>query len=470
MPHPNGLLRDPAREQRLLAFARFQQAEMAEHVAAMAAACRRGTQGRKLVVFFFGYLFEFAPFSSGAATSGHYALSSLLKGRDIDILCSPISYTDREWIGTSASMTAAESVMRAGILWLNEDDSRTFLDPRKEEHVQEGGLVNLEQTRQVMRRNTAQAALRGFGTWWMDLPAQGWFNDARLWQEMTLLSPVDAALLARRGRFTPEIAAIIDEESMCHLAGGAPAFASGLIYDCRAALGRCGAPYGQYLLDDVLAGRVPAKLQLFLSAWALSPARRAALAGQRTPAALRVWCYAPGYLYPERADIAGIKELTGFEAKAANVPTAEATPTAAGKKLGLTLPWGPKHSVRPLFCVTASADETLATYSDGTPAVAVRRSAKGINVFVGVPQLTPDLLRALARLAGVHIFTAGKATLWAAEGYISLQAHESGPLLLNTGRPGNVLDALDGKVLGDGPEVTLTLKKGEVRVLKYAEN
>jgi hypothetical protein len=464
--HPNGLLWDPAREKRLLDFARFQQQEMAEHVAAMAAACRRGTDGRKLVVFFYGYLFEFAPLPNGAPTSGHYALSSLLKGRDIDILCSPISYTDREWIGTAPSMTAAESVARAGILWLNEDDSRTFLDPRKEERVQEGGLVNLEQTRQVMRRNTAQAAIRGFGTWWMDLPAQGWFNDARIWEEMALLRPLDAAMLDRRGPFAPEIAAIVDEESMCHLPGGSAAFASDLVYDARAALGRCGAPYGQYLLDDALVGRVPAKLQVFLSAWALSPAKRAALAGRRAPGIVRAWCYAPGYLYPDRADVAGIKEVTGFAAKAANVPTAEATPTVAGRKLGLVTPWGPKRLIRPLFSATASADETLARYSDGTPAVAVRRSAKGIDVFIGVPQLTPELVRALAKLAGVHLFTEGKATVWAAEGYISLQAHETGPLVLNTGRPGKIVDALDGKALGDGPLVTLTLKKGQVRVIR----
>jgi beta-galactosidase len=464
--HPYGLLRDPARERRLLDFARFQQWEMAEHVAAMAAACRRGTDGRKLVVFFYGYLFEFAPLSNGAPTSGHYALSSLLKCRDIDILCSPISYTDREWIGTAPSMTVAESVQRAGILWLNEDDSRTFLDPRKEEHTQEGGLVNLEQTRQVMRRNTAQAAIRGFGTWWMDLPAQGWFNDARIWEEMVLLRPLDAAMIERRGPFAPNIAAVVDEESMCHLPGGSAVVASNLIYDSRAALGRCGAPYGQYLLDDVLVGRVSAKLQIFLSAWALTPEKRATLAGRRTPGVVRAWCYAPGYLYPDRADAAGIKEVTSFEAKAADVATAEATPTQAGRKLGLVAPWGPKHAIRPLFSVTASAEETLATYCDGTPAVAVRRSEKGVDVFVGVPQLTPEVIRALAKLAGVHLFTEGKATVWAAEGYVSLQAHETGPLILNTGRQGKVVDALDGKALGDGPEVTLTLKKGEVLVIK----
>ena len=465
--HPFGLLRDPAREQRLLEFARCQQQEMADHVAALAAACRRGTDGRKLVVFFYGYLFEFTPLSNGAPTSGHYALSSLLKGRDIDILCSPISYTDREWLGTAPAMTAAESVLRAGILWLNEDDSRTFLDRRKAEHVQEGGLVDLSQTRQVMRRNTAQAALRGFGTWWMDLPAEGWFNDARIWEEMSLLRPVDLAMLEREKPFAPEIAAIVDEESMCHLPGGSAAFAAPLIYHGRAALGRSGAPYGQYLLDDVLAGRVPARLQVFLAAWALSPEKRTALVRQRSPGLTRVWCYAPGYLYPDRAEVAGIREVTGFAARMVHPATAEATPTAGGQQLGLMVPWGPKSSISPLFSVTATKEETLATYSDGSPAVAVRRSQDGTDVFVGVPQLTPELVRALARMAGAHLFTEGKASVWAAEGYLSVQAHADGPLVIHTGKKGPVLDALDGKTVGEGPNVILVLKKGEARVLRY---
>ena len=117
--------------------------------------------------------------------------------------------------------------------------------------------------------------------------------------------------------------------------------------------------------------------------------------------------------------------------------------------------------------MTASADETLATYADGSPAVAVRRTDKGIDAFISVPQLTPELVRALAVMAGAHVFTDGKASLWAAEGYISVQAHEAGPLVIDTGKKGPIPDALDGKVLGEGPSVTLTMKKGEVRVIKY---
>ncbi len=465
--HPNGFLRDPAVEKRLIDFARFQQEEMADHVMAMAEACRMGTEGGKLVIFFYGYLFEFAPVQTGAPTSGHYALSRVLKSRDIDILCSPISYTDREWLGTAPSMTTAESVMKAGIMWLNEDDSRTFLDPRKEEHVQEGGLVDLLQTQQVMLRNTAQAALRGFGTWWMDLPAQGWFNDARIWEEMIRLQPVDAAMAKRRKPFTPDIAAIMHEDSMCHLTGGSAAFARDLIYNCRAAFGRSGAPFGQYLLDDVIARKVKAKLQFFLSAWSLTPDERVSLAKGRQTGAVRVWCYAPGYLYADRADVAGIKEVTGFEAKMVSLDTAEVTPTELGKKNGLMEKWGLKNAVRPLFSVTAGPEDTLAVYSDGSPAVVLRRSEKGIDAFVGVPKLTPELIRLFAKLAGVHLFTEGNATVWASNGHVSFQVHDSGPIVIDTGENREVTDALDGKILGKGPKVTLNLHKGDTRVLKY---
>lgn len=511
--HPNGFLRDPAREGRLIEFARFQQREMSDFVAALAAACRRGTDGKKLVVFFYGYGFEFPPLGNGAPTSGHYALEPLLKSKDIDILCSPISYTDREWLGTAPCMSAAESVEAAGILWLNEDDSRTYLDPRKQEHVQEGGLVDLKQTQQVMLRNTAQAALRGFGTWWMDLPGQGWFNDAAIWAQIVRLRPVDEALCRRQTPFTPEIAAILDEDSMCHLTGGSALAARPLIYEGRAALGRSGAPYGQYLLTDVLAGRVPARLQVFLSAWRLTPEQRRTLQEQRRgcsaaaredtrppvpansvegerprepqriglwrrltgwfgfgrgAAVTRVWCWAPGYLYPDRADVAGIEEVTGFKARAISLPTAEVTPTDVGRQNGLSRAWGPKAKIEPLFSVEASPDEVWATYSDGSAAVAVRRSRAGVDVFVGVPQLTPELTHALAARAGVHLFTNPGPALWAAEGYLSVQAHTNGPVLFDTGHKGPVCDALDGLRLGTGPHVEVNMEQGEVRVLRFA--
>ena len=290
------------------------------------------------------------------------------------------------------------------------------------------------------------------------------------------LQPVDQALAQRARRFTPDIAAIIDEDSMCHLPGGSAAFARPLIYDARAALGRCGAPYGQYLLDDVLAGKVAAKLQFFLAAWALTPTERAQLAASRrsaSPQSVRVWAYAPGYIYPDRLDLSGIKEVTGFEARMLPPAVCTAAPTEVGKQAGLregweaVNQWGPKVPIEPLFTVAATPEETWATYADGSPAVVVRRGQAGTDVFLGIPALTPELVRALAKLAGVHVFTENNSAVWATERYLSIQAHQAGPVVISTGKPGPVRDALDGKVVGTGPQVTVQFARGETKVLEY---
>ena len=93
---PAGVLRDPVAERRLIDFATFQQEMMADCVCHLAKAVRQASRGRKLVLFFYGYIFEFGLVPNGPATSGHYALRRVLNCPDIDVLCSPISYFDRD--------------------------------------------------------------------------------------------------------------------------------------------------------------------------------------------------------------------------------------------------------------------------------------------------------------------------------------------------------------------------------------
>jgi len=486
--HPDGFLHNPSRDRRLIDLCLFQQDEMADHILALARACRRGSDGKKLVVIFYGYGFEFPPMYNGAAASGHYGVGKLLREgtADIDILCGPRSYWDRSWIGTGPVMSAAESIKRAGILWLNEDDTRTHLfhkAPRP--RFGHGATDTLRQSQQVLLRNTAQAALCGNGCWWMDLFGDGWYNDPALWQPMVQLHAVDTAMAHRAHPFTPEIAAVIDETSMCYLTAESGRAVRPLIYKSRTAFGRSGAPYGQYLLTDIVDEKVAPRIQFFLSAWMLTPEQRKTLATQRETGfwrnvgerigvlssirTTRVWCWAPGYLYPDRADVAGIQELTGFKAKAVSLPTAEVIPTGLGRSLGLKEGWGPKTEIHPLFSVEAAPDEILAVWSDGSPAVAMRRSETGHDVFLGVPQLTPELIHAVAEIGGAHCFTESGPTLWATEHYLSIQAGANGPspVVINTGRSGAIYDAINGAKVGNGPHLSLLLKPGDVRVLRY---
>jgi hypothetical protein len=473
---PAGVFRDPVTEGPVIDFVEFQQQTMVDCVCELAKAVRQASQGRKLVTFFYGYVFEFGPMGTGPGSSGHYALRQVLDCPDVDLLCSPISYFDRGPGGGAPAMTAAESVALAGKMWLCEDDTATYLStgdcPGWMERVK-----TLEETNAQLVRNVAEEALRNFGTWWMDLTATGWFNDPGMWQEMARLKALDEPLLKTPTPFRPEVAAILDERSMMRVASGGQVVTDPGVYKVRAPLGRMGAPYGQYLLGDVVQGKVRAKLNVFLTPWCLSAEQRRALVNQ-TKGSTNLWCYAPGYLDDGQPSLEAMRELTGFRLAVVSPAQALATPTPLGRQMGLQSAWGVAGPVKPLFAATdARPDEILATFADGSVAVALRRGPSGsspgsprhASLFVGAPGLTAELLRMAARLAGVHLFTETDCNVYANGPFIALHASQDGDLVLNADRPGRITDLLSGQALGKGPKVTLAMKRGETRVLRVQE-
>lgn len=142
-------------------------------------------------------------------------------------------------------------------------------------------------------------------------------------------------------------------------------------------------------------------------------------------------------------------------------------PTPHGRELGLQQAFGIDGVVRPLFAaVDAAPAETLATWPDGSPAVALRAHADGRSPFVGAPVLTTELLRLAARQAGVHLFAQTDCNIHANGPFVAVHAAQDGPVELDLGCDGPVRDLLTGAALGAGPHVTLTLKQAETRVLR----
>ncbi|HSV74036.1 MAG TPA: beta-galactosidase [Chthonomonadales bacterium] len=460
---PNGVLRDPGSERHLVDFAAYQQDAMADLVLEVAAATRRASQGRKLVVIFYGYGFEFGGVLLGPATSGHYALRRILQSPDIDILCSPVSYGDRAFGQTGPVMSAAESVALAGKLWLQEDDTRTHLSPEDDPHSRN---ATLDQTRNVLARNMANEATRNMASWWMDLGMVGWFDDPDLWRLMRRLEPLDRPFLERAIPFRPQVAAVLDEASHLLVAPWAQEVTGPIVHQGRWALGRMGAPYGQYLLDDVVAGRVGARLFVFLNAWRMSPDRRAALA-RATRGQARVWCYAPGAFNEQGPSPEGMRALTGFRLERVVPAEAWATPTEAGRRAGLTTAFGLRRPVQPLFAATdAARGEVLANYPDGSAAVAMRRGPTGVDIFVGAPALTPEVVRLAARAGGVRLMADRDALVHANGPIVAVTATQDGTVALDVGRAVPVMDALSGARVGRGPRLALRLRRGETRVLR----
>ena len=195
------VLLDPVKRRRVIQFNQFLQDEMSDFVAEMARACREASGDKKLVVFFYGYAWEFNSLPNGPAVSGHYGLMRLLEKAPgaIDILCGPIGYFNRRYPdGFAPVMSAAETLASHGILWLNEDDTRTYRDPRRDRpYTQEGTLTTCENNCKVMLRNTAQEAIRGLGSWWMDLYGHGWYDDPALWEVQRRLVRVPTRRMSR---------------------------------------------------------------------------------------------------------------------------------------------------------------------------------------------------------------------------------------------------------------------------------
>ena len=460
---PNGMLRDPATEADLIAFARFRQEQMADTILDLAAACRRGADGKKMVLFFYGYLFEMGMLRNGAYDSGHYALSRVLASDDVDILCAPLSYNGRSWAQSSPSMTATESVLAAGKIWLNEDDCRTYLAGTRSL----GGVNTQEQSIDILRRSRGQALIRGFADWWLDIRDMGWHDDPDMWQIQQQLNPAEQVQLARQTPYAPQIAMVVDEDSMLHLSGQSRPLAMPLVYLSRDAFGCSGTPYSQVVLGDVATGRLAPSLQFFLAAWSLTEPQRDGLRKNRGTGVTRVWCHAPGYIRPAGFSIEGIKEVTGFEVKKVDLASAEATPTAAGKELGISDPWGPKSRITPLFSVTPKeGDRVLATFSDGSEAMVLRSTSTGTDVYLAVPAVTSPMIRALARIAGVPLFTEVNAGVWADGNLASIHVMSDGPLKVAMPGVGTVSDVYSGRSFGKGPTVEILSRKGETLLLR----
>jgi hypothetical protein len=239
------------------------------------------------------------------------------------------------------------------------------------------------------------------------------------------------------------------------------------IYEVRRPLGRMGAPYGQYLLDDLVRGRFRAKLYVFLNAWQLSSAQRKAIRAH-TKGAACVWCYAPALHDGDRTAPETMQELTGFHLVRASAAKAWATPTDQGRQLGLQTSFGVEGPVTPLFAAAdATPAETLATYPDGTAAVALRKTGERWSLFVGAPGLTSELLRLAARKTGAHLFTQTDCNVYANGPLVALHAAQDGSITLDTGRHSAIHDAITDQVIGTGPSLTLSLEQGDTRIFRY---
>ena len=452
-----GLFRDPRRERKTIDYFEYKQLAMEEPLEMMARVIKEETQRKKLVCFFYGYLFDMHGLPMGPQTSGHLAMARLLRCPDVDIVTSPISYLDRELGGAGCFMSAVDSVRRAGKLWLNEDDTRTYLTPKDSGF---GRVDTPEGTFQVHRRNFAQMWPRRLACWYMDLGGIGWLNGKEIWESIAPMQRFYREHLDAPARWNPEVALIVDEESAAYTRCS-PQLARPLVYQMRSRFFRMGAPFGIYLLSDLVAGRVPpARAYFFANCFHLDAAQRAAIK-KATRGKTAVWFYGGGFLN-EDASEANIAEMAGM-GMARWVPgPGKVTPAGTGFAAGLDGPFGTDAVLDPRWSVAEAGVEVIGRYEGGAVAAAAKRTPEGLRVLLGALDVPAGLLRGILKASGVHLYCESDDVALTDGQFLCLSATHAGKKrLLFPGRR-TVLGAYDGKEVARGVDhLDLEMQAGD---------
>lgn len=480
-----GAFLHPIAHKRLVQFWRFQQEVMVEPLEEFARIIKAETEGRKLVALFYGYTFELSALPGGPMVSGHLALERLLRCPHVDILCAPISYFDRQAGGAGGFMAPVDSVQLRGKLWLNEDDTRTYLSQPEDNY---GRAETLAQTLAVHARNFAQVATRGAACWWMDLMGAGWLDSAEIWGHLAKLVKIyEEETLPNRQPYEPEIAVVVDENSLCYLSYG-NTVSLPLLSQTRYELYRLGAPVGFYLLNDVCARRVEhAKMYLVLNAFAPTEAQRRALKELLRRGKMVVWFYAPGYIRNNSASAEHITDLTGIRVvEREEIPSGVAYTGPAdlalegGFRLRRREEFGVPAPLAPGFVVQDATAYPLATFpTTGDVAVGIKRVERGWSVYCGTLRAGVLLLQALAEKAEVHCYSSDEDVVLIGNGLVAVHAtrdvydydfhlrHSVPRRSFWTPQPQTLTDLLAREVVSTRTTWHhLTLQKGETRLLR----
>lgn len=456
--YTRSMLLDVVKDRPVIDFFEYSSQIVAERILNFAHQVKSLTGGSKLVAVFYGYLFELPD-----SNSGHLALDRILTSSDIDLIASPFSYYDRRCTGGGPFMGPVDSALLHGKIWMQEDDTRTFLSGPDEPDAGFNLRVDTrEETIAVHRRNLGAVAVHRGGLWWMDLWSKGWLADEELWANIATMRQAMERYYEGAGPFVPDVAFVVSEKSFFLTTHG-ESVNGVLLGKQRSAIQRSGVSYGLYLLDDVVRGQVVGpKVYVFLNAYYLTPEERSGIDKLKKDGNVLVWVYA-GDVAGQDADP---EQTTGFQIKvlpggryrgtiAMETELHGAWREVAGKS------WGETPRVQ-LYSVAAGPGVTVLGKYAGSdePAFAVLKVEDGerpwheqsgwSSIFYGSWMLSPEIIRAIADFAGVPVYCRSNDVVQVNGDFLSIHATTAGQKTIYLPRPGRVIDMITRELLADG--------------------
>ena len=417
----DGLFRDPANP-RAVAVADYQlyfNNLTAERLIELAEWIKELTQDRALVAYFYGMQNEFIinGHFNGIAHSGHLGMRKVLASPAIDMICAPASYHDRAPGGPMNMMGVVDSVTLAGKIYLEEDDSRTWLwtEPPPPDYW---ALKTEWDTLQCLRRNFGNVLGHNQAIWWMDLTSNGNFNAESIWDSNRKIIETYTDSIAHELPTRPEVALIYDEDTFFWLKSNCRGLTSPNLVAQRSVFQTLGAQVGYYYIEDLPRLPESVRLVVFVSAVQVTPEKEALIEALKGEGRTLLWQYAVGYAGAEDLSIERMERLTGFALRKYDetiYPEIRMGDAAKGIDMGLEgmLTGSTETTLQPIaptFYGTGEGSGTLVLgryTANDQPAVLLKEHAGWTSIFYGSPLLSTPVLRAICRRAGVSLLVDG---------------------------------------------------------------
>lgn len=442
-----GMFRDPVKECNAIDYFRALAHLVAELISEQCGAVKEYSGGKYLAGVFYGYLMDninncgyyipgWEADHTWGARSGHAGLVEVLKCGHVDFMSSPYRYDRRGMGGEGGFRSPYESVRQAGILWLSEEDIRTHLYRPDAGY---GMAKNPWETVQLIRRQCANVLAHSAAAWFCDW----WVGDAGAFDHPAVMAELrrfvqlgtEALQDPDRGS-NAEIALVVDPKSpLIRTLKNDLDMAN--YFSMAWEFPHIGAPVDYVMLTDLVEGNARQyKVYYMLDAYSLEPQERAKLkAFMERDNAVVIWTYAAGISDGQTVDIEHMAETTGFRFKARkdrwalrSAITNFRHPITAD--LPQTMHWGSDRFVEPL--VVGDDPEALVLgnvvinegrHEDG---FLLKQFKNHTAIWCAAQGLPAQLLRNIAKYAGVHIYNEEGDVLYASREFIMLHSLKGG--------------------------------------------
>jgi len=245
-PGDDGFIRDPV----LQDYMRFHSEAVADavcHFARLAKEELRRLGREKIVAIFYGYHFTPPGNPSAFFNSGHHALAKVLASPDVDVLCAPYSYYQREAGGTYYSQLVAGSVRLAGKLYYSEEDTVTHVVPPVPYRYR---CPDRWTTENVLRRNILGSLRDGGTSLYMDWFGSNWYRDDAVMTDIAATQKLARERLELDNTSVAQVAVIVDETIVTRLQHD-PKLINRWTLERLSDLWRLGAPMDVFLKSDL---------------------------------------------------------------------------------------------------------------------------------------------------------------------------------------------------------------------------